>query len=199
MKKIVSLLLSILMMLSFSACGREETRENSNTLQEVTLETTAATENNTQDTIESIEITRDNWQNYLELRYMISWKYNAFDEIEGFSHLYPVLALKEEYMDRKVSANTELAVGFTATRIWKCVSVDMESRTYKWGESIDEKEQINETAKYYPEVQVGDPRILDEGGIVFLSYGSRHVNGKDGHPYYENFEITRIEGTLVFE
>jgi hypothetical protein len=148
-----------------------------------------------------IEMTLDNWQDYLELKYMVGWNYNAFDEIEGFSYIYPVLALKEDFAGRTVSKNTELAVGFTATELWKTASADIESKTYEWGEEsgVKEKEVVSDTAKFYAEGLGSNARILKEGGIVILNPFSKHGNGVVSYPYYEDFEITRIEGTLIFE
>ena len=204
MKKIVALSLVVIIIFSFVACGGKEKSNNSaaitNDSQAInTKETFKITEPKATEPSNEIVITLDNWQDYIELKYMPSWDYNAFDEIEGFSCLYPVLALKEEYAHKTVSSDTELAVGYTATRIFKTVIVDLENKSFKWEDTVVETKEVNETAKYYHETMMGDPRILDEGGLIFLFYGTRVVNGVECFPYHENFTITRIEGTLIFE
>lgn len=206
MKKFYTLLLAAAMIFSLVACGGEEKAENSGAPQTAdqadnVITTTVVTESSKVELPQEVEITLDNWQDYLEMKYMVGWDYNAFDEIEGFSYIYPVLALKEDFAGRTVSKNTELAVGFTATELWKTASADIESKTYEWGEEsgVKEKEVVSDTAKFYAEGLGSNERILKEGGIVILNPFSKHGNGVVSYPYYEDFEITRIEGTLIFE
>ena len=206
MKKRFSLLVAILMIISLAACGGEKKTESNtipknNTQVDAEGRITEATKNSAEGLPTEIEITLDNWRDYLEMKYMVGWDYNAFDEIEGYSYIYPVLALKEEYMGGTISSNTELSVEFTATEIWRTASADIESKTYEWGEEsgVKEKEEVNDTAKFYAEGLGSNKRILNDGGIVILNPFSKQGKGVVSYPYYENFNITRIEGTIVFE
>lgn len=206
MKKLCPLILAVVMIWSLVACSGKTVPESGNVSQnnpqQEKLSTTPETTEAKEEVLpKEIEMTLDNWQDYLELKYMVGWDYNAFDESEGFSYIYPVLALKEEYAGRTVSKSTELAVSFTATESWKTASADIESKTYEWGteSGVKEKEVVSDTAKFYAEGLGSNAHILKEGGIVILNPFSKHGNGVVSYPYYEDFEITRIEGTLIFE
>ena len=206
MKKLCSLILVVVMIWSLVACSGKTVPESGNVSQNnpqqeklsTIPETTEAKE---EVLLKEIEITLDNWKDYLEMKYMVGWDYNAFDEIEGFSYIYPVLALKEDFEGRTVSKNTELAVGFTATEFWKTASADIESQTFEWGEEsgVKEREEVNDTAMFYAEGLGSNQHILADGGIVILNPFSKHGNGVVSYPYYEDFTVTRIEGTLIFE
>ena len=50
-----------------------------------------------------------------------------------------------------------------------------------------------------PKTWVLTNTFLDEGGIVILNPFSKQGKGVVSYPYYENFDIMRIEGTLIFE
>ena len=52
---------------------------------------------------------------------------------------------------------------------------------------------------FMPKTWVLTNTFLDEGGIVILNPFSKQGKGVVSYPYYENFDIMRIEGTLIFE
>ena len=100
MKKYFALLLAAVMCLSLVACGGEtpNTNDNNGTEQSEQL--------GGESTEQTIEITLDNWQEYLEInQYFSVWYFpNAFDEVEGEPTLtfYVILETKEEYSNYMV-------------------------------------------------------------------------------------------------
>lgn len=90
MKKMLALLLAAVMCFALVACGEGETPNT----------------NDNSSTEQTIEITLDNWQEYLEINQYLSVCYhpNAFDEAVGEPTLtyYIILETKEEYSNYMV-------------------------------------------------------------------------------------------------
>jgi hypothetical protein len=90
MKKLCSLILVVVMIWSLVACSGKTVPESGNVSQNNPQQEKLSTIPETTEAKEEvlpkeIEMTLDNWQDYLELKYMVGWNYNAFDEIEGFN------------------------------------------------------------------------------------------------------------------
>ena len=92
MKKLLVLILALVMIMSLTACGGEK-----------------------------IEITTDNWQDYLEFKQI----YIAEDEIDDFGDVvstrpsvYPMLCLKDAYKDMDVSDDSDIVIAYKANNVY---------------------------------------------------------------------------------
>ena len=176
MKKILALLLALVMMLSLTACGGEK-----------------------------IEITTDNWQDYLEIRQenIIEESVNALGDVESRCVFRPaMLCLKEEYADKKVSSKTEIALEYKGTGVAYEYKFDDDGKVVIG----DKHDPISSGEKNFSEVIDNKTycqreelkKQVDAYNCVIGLYSScddyrQWVN------CLENVEVVRIEGTLVLE
>lgn len=173
MKKILVLILALIMMLSLTACGSEK-----------------------------IEITTDNWQDYLELKYVsvLEKRVDAFGDVtEEMPMNYTILCLKEEYSDKNVSDETEIALKYNGVEKYYQYTV------------VDGKLVKGAVAKNYNPMNVGETighadylaftreteEMLDTEYKMVVQF--RSSGYKDVISFLEDLEIERIEGTLVLE
>lgn len=203
MKKIIALLLAVVMCFSLVACAQEDTQQNEVEPQE-----------------ETIEITIDNWQNYLEIKEYFDFYYgkNEFGEpVEAYPNFYVLLTFKEEYRDYSYS---DFAVEFNADYCAKDVVYNYDDFTFEIKDcesqtniQIDESQFVRgETGTLMGEI-INYDRIVDnkvESEYIELDacvlYGTKRGRGcyfsdnGDGTGVIEcypvNIEITRIQGTL---
>lgn len=204
MKKIIALLLAVVMCFSLVACGGDKETSNNNEPQE-----------------ETIEITIDNWQNYLEIKEYFDFYYvtNEFGvPIKAHPNLRVLLTLKEEYRDYLYS---DFAVEFNADYCAKDVVYNYDDFTFEIKDcesqtniQIDESQFVRgETGTLMGEIIHYD-KIVDnkvESKYIELDacvlYGIKgwgtsysFIDNGDGTGVIEwypvNIEITRIKGTL---
>ena len=206
MKKAVSLLLVFALCLSFCACGgksdapvkEEETREEN---YEVTETEPVIIEAEPQTV--TIELSMDNWQEYFELVDDPVFRKNAFGEAEGFA-VGVKLQLKEEYL-QKSAYIMDGAIEYQMQYSVIGCDVDMKAETYKLQDihTINENvyTRMNELSNSlrigggdYIEEKPSDLSISTNEAI----YGASGPYAKSVHGYPVNFNILRIQGTLVF-
>ncbi|MBR5129426.1 MAG: hypothetical protein IKU67_05180, partial [Firmicutes bacterium] len=97
MKKFLVLVLALVMMFSLAACGGEK-----------------------------IEITTDNWQDYLEIKQVFVLEERNPGDMpnDPIAFNYTFLGLKDEYADKVVSDETELTVNYSAIERYYKFSVE---------------------------------------------------------------------------
>ena len=132
MKKLIALLLAAVMCLSLAACGSSEVETNTDDSQELDTEISQQDEEQTENTDEesedveaepqeqTIEITLDNWQEYLEINQYLSVNYaaNEFDEVTGtYLELFTILEPKEAYSYYTVDVAVEYSVDYCTSDI----------------------------------------------------------------------------------
>ena len=173
MKKILVVILALVMMLSLTACGKEE-----------------------------IEITTDNWQDYMEFKQI----YIAEDEIDDFGDVvgtaptaYPMLCLKDEYKDKSVSDDSSIVIAYKANNVF--YNCEIKDDSVVIGDKAKYAAQpIEETIKYYtysPNLQEVEDMLVNDYNKV--AHFQTWVINNETIGILEDFEITRIEGTLVLE
>lgn len=156
--------------------------------------------------IEAVEITADNWQNYLEIKPYAKPSTDDFNEITGLQ-IGCSLVLKDEYVDKLVASDG--AIGYTISGQYKChIEYNSATKELTLGAPFTEAEMEAMG------MSNSDQVITDTGKLGFYreygfeifrdaSYsGSCEVNGDIVSAvvsYYENIEITKIQGNLYFE
>ena len=173
MKKILVLILALVMIMTLTACGSEK-----------------------------IEITTDNWQDYLELKNVsvLEKRVDAFgDVVEEMPFNYTMLCLKEEYSDKIVSDETEIALKYNAVEnYYQYTVVDGEivkgALEQKYAPT-NQSEAI-EHAYYLAFTRETDEMLDTEYKRVVQFRSSGYP---DAIAFLEDIKIERIEGTLVLE
>lgn len=173
MKKVLVLILALMMMLSLTACGGEK-----------------------------IEITTDNWQDYLEYKqiYIAEKEVDDFGDVVGERPIaHPMLCLKDEYKDMDVSDDSDITVAYKANNVF--YNCKIENGSVVVGDKAEFTPQlIDETidnCHYVPSYQeVEDMLVNDYAKVVLFT---TLVANNETIGILEDFEITRIEGTLVLE
>ena len=172
MKKILVLILALVMMLSLTACGGEK-----------------------------IEITTDNWQDYLEIKQVfVLEKRNPGDvPSDPLAFNYTFLGLKDEYADKVVSDETELTVNYSAMERYYKFSVE-DGQIIK-GEFATERIPFSYVDAIAGNYNLAFSRETDDmleneykRVVQFSSSGNFDEVG-----ILEDIEIEKIEGTLVLE
>ena len=173
MKKLLALAMALVMLFSLTACGGEK-----------------------------IEITTDNWQDYLEFKQI----YIVEDEIDGFGDVVgkrplasPMLCLKDAYKDMDVSDESDIVIAYKANHVF--YNCEIKDDSVVVGEKARYREQLTEgTVKYnnyVPRLQEVEDMLVNDYDKVTLF--STWVIDNETIDILEDFEITRIEGTLVLE
>lgn len=173
MKKLLALILVLVMIMTLTACGGEE-----------------------------IEITTDNWQDYLEFKQI----YIAEDEIDDFGDVvgtrpsvYPMLCLKDEYKGMTVSDGSDIVIAYKANNVY--YNCTIENGSVVIGEKTEYRvEPVDETIKYstyVPALDEVEDMLVNDYDKVAIFQAWKINNETIG--ILEDFEITRIEGTLVLE
>ena len=172
MKKILVLILALVMMLSLTACGGEK-----------------------------IEITTDNWQDYLEIRqeFVTITETDAFGDTTGERVVnYTMLCLKGEYAGMTVSTDTELVYSFKATEVYYNYSkengVITKTDKAKW-DPVAVAETLSYDAYSGFTFDIDDMLESEYSKVAILP--SAGIENSVG--ILEDIEIERIEGTLVLE
>ncbi|MBR6529620.1 MAG: hypothetical protein IKT62_06240 [Firmicutes bacterium] len=172
MKKLLVLILALVMMMSLTACGGEK-----------------------------IEITTENWRDYLEIRQEFATidKLDAFGNVDGERVTnFTMLCLKEEYADRVASDSTDLTFTFMATNVFYEYSIE-DGKIIKGEvaayEPMDKVETITDET-YLASDDETEQMLVDEYDKVVLlpTFDVEEAVG-----ILENIVIGKFEGTLVLE
>ena len=102
MKKIISMMIAVLMVLSLAACGSDSPApSNSNTVPDNTNNSAQEPVNNIEETNKTeITITEENFKEYFEYVQFSYWELDSFNEPDPESlHINSGWALKKEYAD----------------------------------------------------------------------------------------------------
>lgn len=150
-----------------------------------------------------IEITMDNWQEYLEIVPREHWGTNAFGDIESVSIGYD-LKIKEAYADRLITnfvygAETKIDAEFSYDAEYYYCDIDFVNKTVT----------KNALDPFYTEQLGGANSVirsfqgynLDEGEYISSYYIWRDNKDiiSESVPFYNDLKITRIQGTLYLE
>ena len=171
MKKIIVMLLAMVVALSLTACGGEK-----------------------------IEITTDNWQDYLEVKeaFIVDEHVDAFGDVtERFIFKATMLCLNDQYTGKTIEDDTNVAVKYSGNiTVYNCVLKD--DGTVTVGEKSYSESPFEETVSrgMYTFVSEGAKETLAENDCVILL---RSTGDREAFGVIENLEISRIEGTLVLE
>ena len=173
MKKLSVLILALVMVMSLTACGGE-----------------------------TIEITTDNWQDYMEFKqvYIVDKIVDDFGDVVGEKpSSYPMLCLKDEYKGMAVSDDSDIVIAYKANNVY--YNCKIENGSVVVGEKTGYRvEPIDETIKYSTYVpaldEVEDMLVNDYDKVALFT---TWVINNETIAILEDFEITRIEGTLVLE
>lgn len=157
--------------------------------------------------IEVVEITADNWQDYLEIETYAAPTTNDFKEITHIS-ISCALVLKDEYVDKFAGSDGAVETSYSgynyfpiqynaATKELTLGTPYTEQENEQKGHSPSTGTNANtEELSYYSEdgfrLGVGGGNVPDtlnvDGDVVTADVG-----------YYETIEIARIQGTLYFK
>ena len=184
-----------------------------------TVETAATTESVAEPETETIELTSDNWQDYLELKEVFVPEYNDFEEVEGIEDNY-VLALKDG-MSFAEKSNPEVAIEYEYdTNYYEIGDVDFENFNIEYipvddtvrQENKCEIEHGSDTTTLYLIESLGLENALGSINKAWAHlvdgeqkvYGDISTSGgilNDGTEYWwctvpDNVSVSRIKGTI---
>lgn len=148
MKKTIALLLVLIMCAGVAACGSGND----------TLSTNAIGANNTNQ-YELAEITRENWQDYFEIREYHKFEENDFGEFEKVTTYYSLVSKDGIIFDESKS---EVTFEFTCSIETKPYIVDFENKTVTYGETTKTRtseptvETMNGVGQYIGKTQMID-------------------------------------------
>lgn len=142
MKKAIALLLALAMVLPLYACGAKEEKSNR---QEVTQTETAVpeTEENDSNTVavqeetvevqasvEQVEITIDNWEDYFTIDFYEDWNINGFGEADALLVGYR-LNIKDAYADSLTNlSDSEINMEYSYQPVFYHCDYDFSAKTY---------------------------------------------------------------------
>ncbi|MDO4500739.1 MAG: hypothetical protein Q4B60_05620 [Erysipelotrichaceae bacterium] len=180
MKKLFAMLLVVAMCFSLVACGNSsEMKETSKN--DVSKE--SVTEGSSEETVKTVEITTDNWQDYFEIVERAETIKNAFDEIDSMRQS-AFIVLKNGY--EMVGYNTDITVEYNYIMEWRHVEIDIEKGVLTIGELASNLES--------QEMNGMITNIFESETSLIDGYG----RSGDAQTVPTNIEITRIQGTLYY-
>ena len=179
-----------------------------------------ASSTSTEQETETIELTIDNWQDYLEIKEDYEYYYNDFDEITSMYKIYNFY-LKDGMMFVEDSyPEVAIEVEYDTANYYTFSNVDWENGTFDLIELDDETKshftdffsvghksetdtltrQYDEKTEEYTSNSLGSLRFDGLCGILKDDNGeTTSVSGINDTNYmskYENLTITRIKGTI---
>ena len=201
MKKIIALLLLVFICLSLVACGNKAEPPNTSNdfTQSEELDNESTSDLNTGNkenlnSIETIAISINNWQDYFEIRICAKPRTNDFNEVDSL-WISAYLVLKDEFADRYVSSAGAVEVkksGQNATAVE--YNLETKELTLVPSDNISTREWTTTVslARYQEiglDLDIGmgtNPDTLKQSNNVITAVSQ----------FYKFIEITRIEGTL---
>lgn len=219
MKKLIALLLVAVICLSFVACNQNTDNEEctdcakykdllelleSEKYKEAIMEIYKLAENGSNDSnnaeTETVEITLDNWQEYFEIKHIVTpekEERNAFGELTKFYPTYG-LVLKEKWQDKIVDSDVQVEYSCTdGYRVWFDYNTETQEliKGERYG-TAQAEEIVKKTLtwKYTPSKRVYAQFISSCLPDTFVIDGNiAKIVGLD----YTSTEIHRIQGTLT--
>lgn len=173
-----------------------------------TCKITVGTSSNTTPTYKTVEITLENWKNYIEEFEVSYYRKNSLGKFDGL-YVYKYYAIKPEYMPyldmQKSFVNMETAY----TRAYYYATIDASKKKYTLSDSPAYTDyQIDNVIKFhkatYPleENMNGYSQYLKNkcwfGGLILLCASSNEA-GKTIMPYPINMTVNKVTGTLYFK
>ena len=146
---------------------------------------------------QTVEITAENWDTYFEFRTVYTWNENAFGETDSLE--YPtVLCVREEYIDRIVMDQVDLAVECTWDENYRYPEIDWENKTMSFGELDKDYGQQSHTGK------VSEIRCWESYENAYIVVYPRDIGfSKEmladcpSQLSMENCDVARIQGTIT--
>ncbi len=178
MKKIIALLLTlILMCFSFVACD------------DSTNDDTKETETTVQIPKDKVELTLENFDTYFDFVEESFFTKDSSGEVDSlrFRQYYK---LKNEYKIDLEKSNVEIT--YNHSYCSRPIHVDFNTETFKFGDNSSNKE-IFENRKIN-KIQMITPTDY----AIFLFQPSKIEKGTSHALYYDDFELTSVNGTLYF-
>ena len=173
-----------------------------------TCKITVGTSSNTTPTYKTVEITLENWKNYIEEFEVSYYRKNSLGKFDGL-YVYKYYAIKPEYMPyldmQKSFVNMETAY----TRAYYYATIDASKKKYTLSDSPAYTDyQIDNVIKFhkatYPleENMNGYSQYLKNkcwfGDLILLCASSNEA-GKTIMPYPINMTVNKVTGTLYFK
>ncbi len=172
MKRIFCAFLCLILMLPLAACGQKT---------------------------QTVEITAENWNTYFEFRTLYHWSENAFGETDTVE--YPTaLCVKEEYVDRIVLDQVNLAVECAWTQHYRQVDVDWENHTITFGADT-EASDIHSTTASVNEIHCWES-YENAYIVVYLrdvGFSKDMLTEIPSHLSMEDCKVVRIQGTITIK
>ena len=148
---------------------------------------------------ETVEITAENWDTYFEFRTLYLWSENAFGETDTVE--YPTaLCVKEEYIDRIVLDQVNLAVECTWTQRYRQADVDWENKTISFGEDTEASDYHSTTASV---TKIDCWETYENAYIVVylrdVGQSKEMLAQIQSLLYMDDCQVARIQGTITIK
>lgn len=152
-----------------------------------------------------VEITQENWQEYLEVKTLLTWEESPEDPESGFGERM-VLCLKEPYAGRLIRDMSILSADYSYEQVYRLVDmVDHGTQTLRLGEETSRYEREGSAIMadtYFASEFLSafaDPLLDLCGSIHFYTYYEDRGEEVTIHQFAqcEGLTINQIAGTLV--
>lgn len=156
--------------------------------------------------IDEIEITSDNWNDYLEIREENIPGYDTYDDFAGFAHAYSLCFKKDLKVADPLTYKYEINVEYSYTQIIGNVSSNTSDLTYK---ILNEDETSSLTGEKYLSYYAysNDSQYIVKDGYTKDYYANGRIGilnydvfGKNdvtcGNSITTELNITRAKGTI---
>lgn len=193
------------MSILLAACGSDKLKETSSN------NNSGIIENQKEETTkqkETVEITLENYQDYFEIADYSTLSHNAFGEVGNRCSGGKYLKLKDEYKDLIDPYQSTIAIEVSTTYAMREISVDLNNESFKLGSFTGESTGNGKIENTYTDINEGGylSPLDDNDDIVFFGVyiGKLFATGTaDVHDTpveaLKDFEITRVQGTLVYK
>ena len=183
MKKVLVIILTLIMVLALVACGGPSV----------------------ENLPKEVEITVDNWDDYLEIKEIQTWKYDESGEVTIVGDYVTVIALKDKYSSKVISKETALDFEYTANVKELLMMYDAENLEVDYVDPVGQKveaipvtnttayEKMSTFETFAAETYEQVTKECQPVGLLLMSPLPLKAN------VYEDVKITTAEGTLVFE
>ena len=145
----------------------------------------------TEPTYSNIEITMDNWSEYLEFTSRYEPSVNGFDEVDDVKFYFDI-CLKEEYLETLDTKNSTITVEISFARGTQYGTFSEDFKVFTPDGEYDKWEGAEKTEIY-------DFSLCSYGFGACYSLASADFENSSFAPFYPNEqEVLRVSGTLVF-
>ena len=204
MKKVLSLLLALILLVSFSACGGRsenvtsvasstESSQSNVSSDEPSSSSDVSSASDIQNdskTPETIEITLDNWNEYIEFATRYVPSINGFDEIDSVNYFFDI-RLKEEYLEALDSNNSSVTVELSFARGTQYGAFSEDYSAFTADGEYVKWEGAEKTEVY----ELG---MTGYGFAACYTLASADFENNSFGPFYPSEEVVlRISGTIV--